>query len=139
MSVSMSEPNILVVEDDPDAAHLICRELRKHAPECGIVCSSDGLQAKERLESGYFPLFILTDIQMPRMDGLQLITWIRSQPHLQNVPVAVLSASENPAHIERCNELKVQAFFKKGEPLAKIGLLMRRLSAPALLESMSAS
>ena len=124
----------MVVEDDPNDAYLICREIKKFVPQYHISHMADGLEAKEHLKSGHVPLFIVTDIQMPRMDGLELIAWIREEAHLRNVPIAILSGSEDPHHQEQCDDLQVKRILKKGSSMTELRELICRFSEQAICE-----
>ncbi|MGY5849100.1 ATP-binding response regulator [Salegentibacter sp. F14] len=78
----------LVVDDEPSQLALT-QELVK---SLGLTCESslNGYDALNKLKSGNFQL-VLTDIQMPRMDGLELISKIKENPKIKNVPVIAIS------------------------------------------------
>ncbi len=78
----------LVVDDEPSQLALT-QELVK---SLGLTCESslNGYDALNKLKSGKFDL-VLTDIQMPRMDGLELISQIKEDPKIKNIPVIAIS------------------------------------------------
>ncbi len=82
---------ILVVDDSPTVRKLIAGKLEK----CGhdVFCSSDGIEAMERLEE-LRPDLILLDITMPRMDGYQVCKLIRSNIATKDVPVVMISGKD---------------------------------------------
>jgi signal transduction histidine kinase len=83
-------PRVLVVEDNADMNAFVCRVL-DDGFEC--IAAADGVEALERLDSeGGVPDAIVTDVMMPRLDGLGLLAEIRSRPRLDATPVIVLSA-----------------------------------------------
>ncbi len=102
---------ILVVDD---AA--ISRELER-----GILTTAgyevetavDGLDALEKLRSRGFAL-VVTDVEMPRLDGLQLTAAIRKDPRLERVPVVIISSRESDEDRRQGMEMGAQAYVGKG-------------------------
>lgn len=92
---------ILVAEDNDDVAMMICALLR----DKGYVVSraSDGQEAWEMLQDD-LPDLLLTDIAMPRMDGLQLMRHVREEETMSHLPIIVASARvEDSERIEGIN------------------------------------
>jgi CheY-like chemotaxis protein len=88
------DAHILVVEDSPTIRNLIAMMLR----QCGYQVSgaADGLEALAQIEKDP-PDLIITDVNMPRMDGFKLIARLRAQPHFAELPIIVLS-TESGSH-----------------------------------------
>ena len=92
---------VLLVEDDQDHVFLVRRalaDLRGAAVTVDVV--GDGEQALERLGRGRFapggpPQLVLLDLKMPRMDGLEVLRRIRADEACRELPVVVLTSSEN--------------------------------------------
>ena len=57
-----------------------------------VTACVDGLDALQRLEGGFLPDVIVTDLMMPRMDGLQLANKLKTHPTLSKVPLVMLTA-----------------------------------------------
>jgi DNA-binding response OmpR family regulator len=57
-----------------------------------VLAAPDGVAAREMLENRV-PDLVLTDVMMPRLDGIGLIDWMRSQTRLRHVPIVVMSAT----------------------------------------------
>lgn len=82
-------PKILVVEDEADLRRMLQQML---AIVGDVTLAVDGLEAYERLTAGLVPDVIVTDLMMPRMDGLTLATKLKNHPTLSRVPVVMLTA-----------------------------------------------
>ena len=83
----MPEYNFLVVEDSPTMRQLITFAL-KRIPGSKIVEANDGIDALKKLSSQKFDI-ILTDINMPIMDGLKLVSMVRNDPVHKAIPIII--------------------------------------------------
>jgi adenylate cyclase len=101
---------ILVVDDDADNRLRLVRALRALGHTLHEAC--DGQEAVECLQHGAFDL-VLLDITMPRMDGYEVLRWIRSDPRRQALPVLMVSALDEIAHTARCIEAGAEDFLSK--------------------------
>lgn len=90
LATSASVATILVVEDD-EPIRLAVRELLE-SEGYEVVVACDGEEALGALESGV-PSLIITDLQMPRLDGIQLCERLRTDPQTELVPIVVLTAA----------------------------------------------
>lgn len=85
----MSEVRFLVVEDSPTMRQLIAFALKRvHGSK--IVEASDGIDALKKLSAQGFDL-ILTDINMPIMDGLKLVSLIKGDEQHKNIPIIIIT------------------------------------------------
>jgi CheY-like chemotaxis protein len=98
----MTNPTILVVEDNPDHLELTLTTLQENGLPHHIVVARDGLEALEYLfcqglysdrDPNKQPELVLMDLGMPKMNGLQLIQRMRDDPRTFFVPVIMLTAS----------------------------------------------
>lgn len=71
-------PTVLVVDDDPLCRSLITYILQRHGVACQIVTAADGVEALQRFEERQYAV-VITDNQMPRMDGLELAKMIKAR------------------------------------------------------------
>ncbi len=85
----MNLPYILVVEDNAIMAKLLCRYLEIHGFEASGV--TDGVACIEHVAQRT-PDVILTDVMMPRMDGIMLTTHLKDGASTQDIPVVVITA-----------------------------------------------
>ncbi|MDC7219011.1 MAG: response regulator [Spirochaetales bacterium] len=113
---------ILVVDDS-----LSTREIEKSILEMGefnVSTAVDGIDALEKLKEQYFHL-ILTDVRMPRMDGLTLIENVRRQTKYRNTPIIVVSSENKDELMEKVrsiggNDLVSKKDFDRGNLLDKV-------------------
>ena len=85
----MSEFKVLIVEDSPTMRQLICFAL-KRLPKIRIIEASDGVDWLKKLASEKFDL-IFTDINMPVMDGLKLVSLLRNDANYKDTPIVVIT------------------------------------------------
>ena len=86
-------PKILVVEDDADLLHMIKTMLQTVGE---TTLARDGQEALDLLKSGFKPDVIVTDLMMPRMDGLTLAKTLKTDPSIGNIPLVMLTAKSGP-------------------------------------------
>ena len=86
-------PKILVVEDDADLLQMIKTMLSAVGE---ITLARDGQEALDLLKSGFRPNVIVTDLMMPRIDGLTLAKTLKGDPNIGNIPLVMLTAKSGP-------------------------------------------
>ncbi|QSV45532.1 response regulator [Geobacter benzoatilyticus] len=85
----MAVKKILIVEDSPTMRQLIAYTLRR-LPDVALVEATDGVDALKKLGCDKFDL-IFTDINMPIMDGLKLVSHVRNDPELKHIPIVIIT------------------------------------------------
>lgn len=101
---------ILAVDDDALNLDMIQRRLQRHG--CKVVTAETGQQALE-LARIHRPDVILLDMVMPGMDGIQVLGKLRADPGLSQIPVIVLSASDEAATAVHCIKMGADDFLPK--------------------------
>jgi CheY-like chemotaxis protein len=86
----MSRYNILVVDDEPEVASIIKRYLSIYEGFKNIVIAGDGVQAMQKLQNQEFDL-IVTDIILPKRDGMTIIDDIRKIPSYAKIKIMIVS------------------------------------------------
>ena len=90
---------VLLVEDDTDTREVVCSLLEEEGYQ--PMLAADGKEAIEYLSScDEPPCLVLLDLHMPRLDGRDVLGWMRTQPRYGGVPVALLTASSRTAAAE---------------------------------------
>jgi len=101
---------ILVVDDKLSISKLIVQFLSK---SFDVELREDGLQAMAWLQNGNIPDLILTDLQMPNMDGLELIQGVKESGYFKDIPVIVLSSRESSNDRVECLKLGADDYIMK--------------------------
>ena len=125
MSHSRNDPDalVLLVEDDPNQVIFIERAFQKVRLPNPLRVVRNGEEAVSYLSdrTNAVPALILLDLRVPRIRGLRVLEWIRSQPNLKDIPTVVVTSSIDPADRRRADELGVIAYLCK--PVYAEGLL----------------
>jgi chemosensory pili system protein ChpA (sensor histidine kinase/response regulator) len=109
---------VLFVDDSISVRKLAARLLESSGLE--VDTAVDGLDALEKLASGRFRI-VITDLEMPRMHGYELIAEIRRHPQYRHLPVIVCTSRSSEKHRRRARELGAQGYITK--PFTKEQLL----------------
>lgn len=113
--------SILLVDDDPNDVTLMKSALEDAHFGNQIVVAEDGEEALDylfhrgRFTDSYFnlPVFILLDIKMPMMDGIDVLKIISSDPSFNQVPVIMMTSSRDTSDLEECYKYGANSFVVK--------------------------
>src|SRR6476469_331025 len=131
-------PTVLLAEDDPDDVLLtqIAFEKARLANPLQIV--RDGEEALEYLagEGKYanrdlypLPIMLLLDLKMPKLNGFQVLEWLKSHPEIGHIPVAVMTSSDHDPDISRAYALGADSYLIKPPDARALLALVQRLHA----------
>ncbi|MFT5152513.1 MAG: two-component system response regulator [Planctomycetota bacterium] len=124
---------ILIVEDDQDEAELARRVLKQVVPEqpvqfaVGDVDSLKFLFANDLVVCD-LPSLVLLDLDLPQLDGAQLLERLRANESTKSIPVVVLTSSDNEADVRRCYEAGANAYVVKPNQLGEIRETIRAIA-----------
>src|SRR5437867_7323195 len=107
----MSTPTLLVVEDSPTMRQLIAFTLRR-LQGCRIVEAVDGVDALKKMITERVDL-VITDINMPMMDGLKLVSHIRGNPRTKSLPIVIVTTEGADEDRKRGLALGADAYIPK--------------------------
>ena len=124
-TAQMSEYNVLIVEDSPTMRQLIAFAL-KRIRGVRIVEANDGVDGLKKLSSERFDL-ILTDINMPIMDGLKLVSLVRNDGNYKHIPIVVITTEGAQEDRERALALGANDYITKPIQPTKILDVARNL------------
>ena len=140
------EPLLIVLaEDDDGHASLVQRNLERAGLANGLQRLKDGQEALDffRAEGDYEgrntgqPVLLLLDIKMPRVDGVEVLRQIKSDPRTALIPVIMLTTTDDPREIQRCYELGCSVYITKPvdyqgfvEAIKRLGLFLQVVRIP---------
>ncbi|MBI2865132.1 MAG: response regulator [Chloroflexi bacterium] len=118
--------NILLVDDSPSVRRVVSNMLRKAGFEPQVA--RDGIEALETIQTSR-PNAILLDIEMPRMDGYELLGILRSQREYENIPVVILTSRSGNKHRQKALQLGANGYLVKPYKDEELISLLRSLAS----------
>ncbi|MCF3625373.1 response regulator [Planktothrix agardhii 1801] len=109
--VQKSEPTVLIVDDSITVRSLLSLTFEKSGYR--VEEARDGKEAWEKLKSGLPCDIVFCDIEMPRMDGLELLSRMQKDPALTNLPIAMLTSRGADRHRQMAFNLGARGYFTK--------------------------
>lgn len=117
MNTAASLPPILLVEDNPMDLDLTLRAFNKKKFSNTIHVARDGEEALAwlpRWEAGEpLPAVILLDINLPRINGLEVLQQLKAHPRFRRIPVVVLTSSREDRDLKAAYDLGVSSYIEK--------------------------
>ena len=141
---------LLIVEDDAGHRRLIEKNLLRSGAAAIIRSFHDGQAILDYLEYSRFgdpapltsALFLILDLRLPKLDGLEVLKRIKTNPELSSIPVSILSTSEDQREIDACYAHGCNFYFVKPfeydrfcEVVSELGRLSQITSLPHLSNS----
>ncbi len=126
-------PLVLIVDDSITVRELLSMTFSKFGYR--VEQARDGQEAWEKLRSGLACDLVFCDIEMPKMDGFELLTQIQGEPTLSNLPIAMLTSRGSDRHRQLAARLGAKGYFSK--PYIEEALLeasQRLLKGETLIE-----
>lgn len=102
--------SILIVDDDEGNRTMLSRRLQRLGFRTSVA--ENGRYALEKLKDARFDLMLL-DIQMPELNGYQVLECLKADPEIRDIPVIVLSASDEIERVARCIEMGAEDYLPK--------------------------
>lgn len=146
---------ILLVEDSPNDVELILTALAENYLANEVVVVRDGEEALDYMyRRGAFklrvkgePVVVFLDLKLPKIDGLEVLAQLKSDPALRLVPIVVLTSSHEEPDLSRCYELGTNAYVVKPinfhdfvDVIKQLGLFWAVLNQPPpLLDSVQST
>jgi CheY-like chemotaxis protein len=132
--LKMTRPvEILLVEDNPGDVLLIQESLKKTLAHNHLHVAEDGVEAmdyllqKGRFTSAPKPDLILLDLNLPRMDGRELLKEIKSEKQFKRIPVVVLTSSDADDDIKTAYDLHANCYITKPVDFKKFNTVIASL------------
>ena len=140
ISKAASGKQILLVEDNPDDVELTRIAFAEAGCDHQMTVVSDGAEAVSYLQGravSELPALVLLDLNLPRLDGREVLQAIRAEPATRSLPVVVLTTSAEPFDVEKVYALGANSYIQKPvdferfvEVVRQIGLYWLALNHP---------
>jgi len=139
------EVTILLVEDNPGHARLVEKNLRRSNVANNIIIASDGQQALDYvLSQGEYagserasPLLVLLDLNLPVLDGYQVLKRMKAEERTRRIPVIILTTTDDAREVSRCYELGCSVYVTKpvdyrefSDAIRHLGLFLSVVTMP---------
>jgi len=143
--MSVMPLTILMAEDDLGHATLVKRNLMRAGIANTIIHVTDGQQALDFVfAEGDFatrkavgPLLMMVDINMPRVDGVEVLRRVKQCPATAKLPIVVLTTTDDPREVTRCYDLGCSVYVTKPveyqafvEAVQRLGLFLQIVTVP---------
>lgn len=141
-----TEPiSIVLAEDDDGHATLVQRNLQRTGLVNGFVRVKDGQEALDFIrgegayaeQSPHGNILLLLDINMPRVDGIEVLRRLKADPRTNSIPIIMLTTTDDPREIERCYQLGCSVYITKPveysafiEAINRLGLFLQVVRVP---------
>jgi CheY-like chemotaxis protein len=136
-----------MIEDDDGHARLIERNIRRAGISNTIHHFTDGTSALEFIFNGSDgpilngPAMVLLDLNLPDMNGADILTRIKSVEKLKRTPVVVLTTTDDKVEIQRCYDLGCNVYITKpvnyeafSDAIRQLGLFLAVIQVPEVVE-----
>jgi CheY-like chemotaxis protein len=134
---NLTEPaTILVAEDDPADAFFLQRAFSKSGIAIGLHFVRDGQEVIDYLRGAPpfdvrsahpLPHLLLLDLKMPRLNGFDVLDWLRRQPGLKRLSVVIFSSSEECEDINQAYDLGANSYLVKPHAIEELAKIVERL------------
>lgn len=138
---------IILIEDDPGHALLIKRNLRRAHIRNHIVTLKDGEEAltyffgeeSDANRSAHAPVLVLLDLNLPIVDGYQVLRHIKNDARTKSIPVVILTTTDDPREVAACYELGCNVYITKPveylqfcDAIRQLGLFLSVVTVPQI-------
>jgi CheY-like chemotaxis protein len=120
LNTEVNQPvNVLLIDDNPGDVRLTYEALRENRVRVDLHVAKDGVEAIEFLrqqgpfESAPRPALVLMDLNMPRMNGREVLAEIKNDPSLLSIPVVVLTTSQAEYDVRIAYNLHANCYITK--------------------------
>ncbi|MCA9471258.1 MAG: response regulator [Nitrospirales bacterium] len=140
-------PIILIAEDDDGHAALIERNLQRSGGSRTYLRLKDGQEALDflfrrgdgKVRIQHCPYILLLDLNLPKINGLEVLRQIKEHTELRKIPVTVFSTTDDPQEVQQCHDLGCSYYITKPtEPdgfidvIARLGQLLHVVQVPQI-------
>jgi CheY-like chemotaxis protein len=136
---------ILIADDDEGHVRLIEKNLRRAGLANRIERFANGREVLDflfcrgaRQRERAIPYYLLLDIRMPGIDGVEVLRQIRGEPELHSLPVSMLTTTDDPIEVARCHKIGCNNYIVKpvdyqkfADAIQRMGLFVKLVQVPS--------
>ena len=132
----MTRHTILLIEDNPDDAELTRIAFAEAGIDSQLVVVGDGAEALDYLfargrhgerDAADLPSIVLLDLNLPKLDGREVLQALRANPATRGLPVVVLTTSTEPFDVEASYALGVNSYIRKPVDFGKFVEVVKQI------------
>lgn len=127
----MKQPSVtcLLVDDDVDEHEIFLLALSALVGDAELRSAMDAQAAMQQLRGGglHLPDYIFLDLNMPRLDGMELLRMIKEEERVQSIPVIIYSTSSSQRDIDRCLAAGADRFVTKPGTLTELKEILNNI------------
>jgi CheY-like chemotaxis protein len=128
----MRNLKIIIAEDDVDDQFLIEQAISNlHIPLDGLIFFKNGSDILHYLflasDAGELPDLLILDLNMPLIDGEDVLKKVKADPGLSQIPVFILTTSKRPEHIRICREYNCAGFYNKPYKMVDLQRIIKEI------------
>jgi CheY-like chemotaxis protein len=116
---------ILYVDDDEDDRDIFTEVVHAVRPDFHLVLAKDGVEALDKLQNFSRPLCMYIDMNMPKMNGMQLLAILKGHPQFSTIPAAILSTALTPNQTHELQSLGASDYLIKPSSFEDFKNLLR--------------
>lgn len=126
----MKKIDLVLVEDNPNDAHILMRILKKEGLTESIEWLKDGADAVESLveKEEWLPKLILLDIKLPKLNGFEVLRKLRNKDRTNKVPILMLSSSNQLIDIRTAYANGANGFLTKPDKYSDFKILLKSVA-----------
>jgi CheY-like chemotaxis protein len=131
---------VLMADDDPEDCMLAAHAFAESGAEAVFACVENGVELinylaeRARSNPGELPQLILLDLNMPQKDGREALIEIKAEPALQNIPIVILTTSQNENDIAFTMKAGAESFITKPATFDEWVEMMKSLAESWLIQ-----
>ena len=120
--------NVLYIEDNEDNLSLV-EQVLELRPNVRLMTTAQGKQGLRMADKGQ-PDLILLDLNLPDINGEEVVVMLRQQPSTRDIPICILSADAQPSQINRLNSMGVVDYLVKPLDIVQFLKVVDQYSGP---------
>jgi CheY-like chemotaxis protein len=122
MAVSFPLRPVIIIDDEPDDLFLLRRMLEKGGVKNPVITFLDSEDVRTFFAAiaivvqkvpDFAPCVLFTDLKMPKIDGFELLAWLRKQKAFKDLTIVVMSSSDRPEDVARAEKLGASHYLLK--------------------------